>query len=62
MSQVPIESLAKWAEIVASVLTNSSDPEWSATLTTLGDHLLSCHYVEAAHVWYGLSSIPFIIC
>ena len=55
-AQVPSESLSKWTDIVASVLTNTSNPEWSTALTTLGDCLLSHQQVEAAHVWYGFPS------
>ncbi|KAG1715700.1 hypothetical protein ID866_1463 [Astraeus odoratus] len=54
-AQVPVESLWNWAEIVASILSNASNPEWSAALTALGDYLLSHQQVEAAHVCYMLS-------
>lgn len=60
-AQVPSESLLKWPEIVASALTNVSNPEWSAAITALGDHLLSHQQVEAAHVCYMLSPQTSII-
>ncbi|KAI6109003.1 Sec23-binding domain of Sec16-domain-containing protein [Pisolithus croceorrhizus] len=60
-AQVPSESLLKWPEIVASVLTNVSNPEWSAAITALGDYLLSHQQVEAAHVCYMLSPQTSII-
>ncbi|KAI6022685.1 Sec23-binding domain of Sec16-domain-containing protein [Pisolithus marmoratus] len=54
-TQVPPEPLLKWPEIVASALTDVSNPEWSAAITALGDYLLSHQQVEAAHVCYMLS-------
>ncbi|KAI6150749.1 Sec23-binding domain of Sec16-domain-containing protein [Pisolithus tinctorius] len=60
-AQVPTESLLKWPEIVASVLANASNPEWSAAITALGDYLLSHQQVEAAHVCYMLSPQTSII-
>jgi len=57
-AQVPSASLSKWTDIVASVLTNTSNSEWSTALTALGDCLLSHQQVEAAHVWYGFPSSP----
>ncbi|KAI6099871.1 Sec23-binding domain of Sec16-domain-containing protein [Pisolithus croceorrhizus] len=60
-AQVPSESLLRWPEIVASVLTNVSNPEWSAAITALGDYLLSHQQVEAAHVCYMLSPQTSII-
>ncbi|KAI6109788.1 Sec23-binding domain of Sec16-domain-containing protein [Pisolithus sp. B1] len=60
-AQVPSESLLKWPEIVASVLTNVSNPEWSAAITALGDYLLSHQQAEAAHVCYMLSPQTSII-
>lgn len=60
-AQVPSESLLKWPEIVASALTNVSNPEWSAAITALGDYLLSHQQVEAAHVCYMLSPQTSII-
>ncbi|KAL4067649.1 Sec23-binding domain of Sec16-domain-containing protein [Scleroderma citrinum] len=60
-AQVPSESLSKWSDIVASVLTNTSNPEWSNALTSLGDCLLSHRHVEAAHICYILSPQTSIV-
>ena len=58
-TNVPVEVLAKWAETVAMMISNSAPPETSAALTALGDHLSANQWIEAAHVWYG--SISFIV-
>lgn len=52
VTQVPLESLSKWPEIVASVISSPLNPEYSATLSALGDCLSSHHLVEGSHVWY----------
>jgi len=58
-TNVPAEVLAKWAETVAMMISNSASPETSAALTALGDHLSANQWIEAAHAWYG--SISFIV-
>ena len=59
---VPAEVLAKWAETVAMMISNSVSPETSAALTALGDHLSANQWIEAAHVWYGsISCIVYIV-
>lgn len=50
-AQIPVESLSKWPEIVASIVSSPLNPEYSATLSALGDCLVSHHLVEGAHVW-----------
>jgi len=50
-SSVPLESLAKWAEIAAMVISSPMTTETSAALTALGDQLLANDWVEAAHAW-----------
>lgn len=50
--QIPVESLSKWPEIAASIVSSPLNPEYSATLSTLGDCLASHDLVEGAHVWY----------
>lgn len=50
-ANIPTESLSKWAEIVAMMLSGSVGPETAATLTALGDQLAGNGWTEAAHVW-----------
>ncbi|KAF8964701.1 Sec23-binding domain of Sec16-domain-containing protein [Flammula alnicola] len=52
---IPSESLAKWAETAAMIISSPLTPEASAALTALGDQLLANNWVEAAHVCYLLS-------
>ena len=54
-TNVPVEVLAKWSETVAMMISNSTSPETSSALTAIGDHLSANHWIEAAHVWYGLT-------
>ncbi|KIK57809.1 hypothetical protein GYMLUDRAFT_61199 [Collybiopsis luxurians FD-317 M1] len=54
-ANIPAESLSKWAEIVAMMLSGSVSSETSATLTALGDQLAGNGWTEAAHVCYLLS-------
>ncbi|KAE9391652.1 hypothetical protein BT96DRAFT_888541 [Gymnopus androsaceus JB14] len=54
-ANIPAESLSKWAEIVAMMLSGSVGSETSATLTALGDQLAGNGWTEAAHVCYLLS-------
>ncbi|KAH0830581.1 Sec23-binding domain of Sec16-domain-containing protein [Lanmaoa asiatica] len=54
-THIPVESLSKWPEIAASVVSSPLNPEYSATLSALGDYLLSHHLVEGAHACYLLS-------
>lgn len=50
-TSVPPESLAKWAETAAMVMSSPLTTETSAALTALGDQLLANDWVEAAHAW-----------
>ncbi|KAG5642961.1 hypothetical protein DXG03_001843 [Asterophora parasitica] len=52
---VPPETLSKWAETIAMMLSHPLSQEASAALTALGDHLAVNHLVEAAHVCYLLA-------
>ncbi|KAG1891037.1 Sec23-binding domain of Sec16-domain-containing protein [Suillus subluteus] len=54
-AQIPAKALSKWPELVASMISSPLSSEWSATLTALGDYLVSHQQVEAAHVCYLLS-------
>ncbi|KIJ69376.1 hypothetical protein HYDPIDRAFT_145368 [Hydnomerulius pinastri MD-312] len=54
-AQIPTESLSKWPEITATMVSSPLNPEWSATLTALGDYLASHSLVEGAHACYLLS-------
>ncbi|KAF9227903.1 hypothetical protein BS17DRAFT_764261 [Gyrodon lividus] len=54
-AQIPVESLSKWPEIAATIVSSPLNSECSATLTALGDHLVSHHLVEGAHACYLLS-------
>lgn len=57
-AKIPTESLAKWAEIVAMMISSPLTNDASAALTALGDQLLANGWLEAAHAWYvtGLNS------
>ncbi|KAJ7709887.1 Sec23-binding domain of Sec16-domain-containing protein [Mycena rosella] len=54
-SNIPVQSLAGWAETVAMMLSSPLTSDTSAALTALGDQLLSHQWVEAAHACYLLS-------
>ncbi|KAM6500508.1 Sec23-binding domain of Sec16 domain containing protein [Amanita muscaria] len=54
-TSIPPETLAKWAEIVAMMVSTAVNAETSAALTALGDQLLASQYVEAAHACYLLA-------
>ncbi|KII88484.1 hypothetical protein PLICRDRAFT_60522, partial [Plicaturopsis crispa FD-325 SS-3] len=54
-ASIPVESLAKWPETVAMMLSSPMTPETSAALTTLGDYLAANQWTEAAHVCYLLA-------
>ncbi|OAX44673.1 hypothetical protein K503DRAFT_705929 [Rhizopogon vinicolor AM-OR11-026] len=54
-AQIPANALSKWPELVASMVSSPLSPDWSATLTALGDYLVSHQQVEAAHACYLLS-------
>ncbi|KAL0581708.1 hypothetical protein V5O48_000290 [Marasmius crinis-equi] len=54
-ANIPQESLAKWAEMVAMVICGAMTPESSSALTALGDQLSGNGWVEAGHVCYLLS-------
>jgi len=49
---VPAESLSKWAETAAMMISSPLTAEVSAALTALGDQLLVNQMIEAAHAWY----------
>lgn len=51
ITQIPMESLSKWPEIAASIVSGPLNPEYSATLSALGDFLASHHLMEGAHIW-----------
>ncbi|KAG2029614.1 Sec23-binding domain of Sec16-domain-containing protein, partial [Suillus americanus] len=54
-AQIPANTLSKWPELVASMISSPLAPEWSATLTALGDYLVLHQQIKAAHVCYLLS-------
>jgi hypothetical protein len=49
---IPVETISKWAETVAMMLSSPLPQETSAALTSLGDQLIANQLFEAAHVWY----------
>ncbi|KAK7020573.1 protein transport protein sec16 [Favolaschia claudopus] len=55
-NNIPVQSLAEWAETAAMMLSSPMTSDISAALTALGDQLLSHQWVEAAHACYLLSS------
>jgi len=59
--QAPIapENLTKWAETVAMMITSPLTLENSSALTALGDQLLACNWVDAAHAWYVICYLPY---
>ncbi|KAL0071380.1 hypothetical protein AAF712_001237 [Marasmius tenuissimus] len=54
-ANIPQDSLAKWAEIVAMMICSNMTPETSSALTALGDQLCGNQWIEAGHVCYLLS-------
>ena len=50
-ASVPLESLSKWPEAVAMMLSSNMTIESSSALTALGDCLAHHRWMEAAHVW-----------
>ncbi|KAJ7452366.1 Sec23-binding domain of Sec16-domain-containing protein [Mycena galericulata] len=54
-NNIPAESLAAWADTAAMMLSSPMTADTSASLTALGDQLLSHQWVEAAHACYLLS-------
>jgi hypothetical protein len=61
-AQIPVESLSKWPEIAATIVSSPLSPECSATLTALGDYLVSHNLVEGAHAWYdGFLFRPYAV-
>ncbi|EGO21477.1 hypothetical protein SERLADRAFT_473874, partial [Serpula lacrymans var. lacrymans S7.9] len=53
--KVPLESLSKWPETAAVMVSSPMPPDWSAAITALGDFLASHQWVEAAHACYLLA-------
>ncbi|KAF9564629.1 hypothetical protein CPC08DRAFT_631062 [Agrocybe pediades] len=53
---IPAETLAKWPETAAMIISSPLTPEVSGALTALGDQLSANNWVEAAHACYLLSS------
>ncbi|KAF8312026.1 hypothetical protein DL93DRAFT_2082714 [Clavulina sp. PMI_390] len=53
---IPADVLSNWAETASTIISNTggTSEEW-ASLTTLGDYLISNGWVEAAHICYLLS-------
>ncbi|TDL27490.1 hypothetical protein BD410DRAFT_818910 [Rickenella mellea] len=56
-TNLPYEVLSKWQESATMILSSQMGPDSSAALTTLGDCLLSNHWIEAAHCCYLLSPL-----
>ncbi|KAF7304925.1 Protein transport protein sec16 [Mycena kentingensis (nom. inval.)] len=54
-NNIPVGTLASWAETVAMMFSSPMTADTSAALTALGDQLLAHQWVEAAHVCYLLS-------
>ncbi|KAF8628402.1 hypothetical protein AX15_003926 [Amanita polypyramis BW_CC] len=54
-ANIPSETLTKWAEIVAMMVSSTISPDTSSALTALGDQLLANQYIEAAHACYLLA-------
>ena len=53
---IPPESLSKWADTVAMMISSPLPPETSVALTAFGDQLLANNWVQAAHAW----CVPFL--
>ncbi|KAK2466902.1 hypothetical protein APHAL10511_001160 [Amanita phalloides] len=54
-ANIPLETLAKWGEIVAMIISSTITLDTSSALTALGDQLFANQYVEAAHACYLLA-------
>jgi hypothetical protein len=50
-AKIPAESLALWTETAAMIYSSPLSSEASIALTSLGDHLASNKWIEAAHAW-----------
>lgn len=50
-ANIPVESLSKWPETAAVMVSSPMAPDTSAALTALGDYLVSNGWIEAAHAW-----------
>ena len=50
-THIPVESIYRWAEAAAMMLSSPLSQETSAALTSLGDQLVANQLFEAAHVW-----------
>lgn len=55
-ASIPAETLSKWTDTAAMILSNPLGPEAAAALTSLGDHLSANGWTEAAHTWSVRSS------
>ena len=55
VSNIPVESLSRWAETVAMILPTNMTMDASSALTVLGDCLAHNQWTEAAHVWWEQS-------
>ena len=59
---VPPQSLSKWVDTVAMMISSPLPSETSIALTAFGDQLLANNWVQAAHTWCVFSPIErFII-
>lgn len=50
-THIPMESISRWGEAVAMILSSPLSQETSAALTSLGDQLVANQLFEAAHAW-----------
>ena len=48
---IPPESLSKWADTVAMMISSPLPSETSVALTAFGDQLLANNWIQAAHTW-----------
>lgn len=53
---IPPESLSKWADTVAMMISSPLPSETSVALTAFGDQLLANNWIQAAHAW----CVPFL--
>lgn len=53
-TNVPIDALVQWKEILAAICSNHKVGD-DTPLTALGDQLVAKQWIEAAHCWYAFN-------
>ncbi len=51
-TNVPIDALVQWKEVLAAIYSNHNVGD-DTPLTALGDQLVAKQWIDAAHCWYA---------